>query len=253
MDNWNKNVSITAKETIAFFSVIFIILIFPSLYFNFRGLYVTIFNEIVIILIAPLIFMKIKGISLKEYITFEKMDKEINLKLFFSWSTTLVFAGILSNIFLKFFPNSQNILEALTDFFTSVSFPLQILLFCLIPAICEEIFFRGFIFKSLEQNIGYKKAIIFTGILFGIFHFYPVKILTTALLGILFSFAYYKTKNFLVPVSLHFINNFFSLFISKLFIEKGQNMIFLSSLSMILLLFSIVGIFSIISLIKSET
>ena len=253
MDNWNKKETISTRETIIFFIIVFMILVFPSLYFNFRGIYVTIFNEIAIILTAPLIFMKIKRVSLREYITFEKMDKEVNLKLFFSWSTTLVFAGILSNIFLKFFPNSQNVLEALTNFFTSVSFPLQILLFCLMPAICEEFFFRGFIFKSLEQDIGYKKAIIFTGILFGVFHFYPLKILTTALLGILFSYAYYRTKNFFVPVSLHFINNFFSLFISKLFLEKGQNMIFLSSVSMLLLLFSIVGIFSIISLIKSET
>ena len=55
MDNWNKKETISTRETIIFFIIVFMILVFPSLYFNFRGIYVTIFNEIAIILMVPLI------------------------------------------------------------------------------------------------------------------------------------------------------------------------------------------------------
>ncbi len=76
------------------------------------------------------------------------------------------------------------------------------------PAICEEFMFRGFIQRSFEFKLKPFWAALVTAIFFGLNHFSPYGIIPLIALGFYFGFAAYLSNSILIPVLLHFINNF---------------------------------------------
>lgn len=103
--------------------------------------------------------------------------------------------------------------------------PLLILLFvtAVMPAVGEEILFRGFLFGSLCTNPGRKTksgketlwAVLISALVFGAFHMSIVKLLPMALLGAAFAWIVYRTGSIYVSMILHFLNNAFSMVILK--------------------------------------
>lgn len=79
------------------------------------------------------------------------------------------------------------------------------------PAICEELFFRGFVQKSFEFKQKPFTAILLTSIFFGLYHFNPYGLLPLIILGMFLGYAAYKSNSILVPVVLHFLNNFIAI------------------------------------------
>lgn len=87
----------------------------------------------------------------------------------------------------------------------------------------EEIIFRGFIFGTLLKNTSPKKAIVYSSILFGVWHFKNIffldpitltkQILYTGLFfGPILAYITYKTRTIWPAVILHLFNNFWSPF-----------------------------------------
>ena len=85
---------------------------------------------------------------------------------------------------------------------------LVILVVAAVPAVCEEIMFRGFIQKSFELKLRPFWAILITSIFFGLYHFSPYGLLPLIILGLYFGFAAYKSESIFTSMSLHFLNNF---------------------------------------------
>ncbi|MDR3626726.1 MAG: type II CAAX endopeptidase family protein [Ignavibacteriaceae bacterium] len=83
-----------------------------------------------------------------------------------------------------------------------------VLVAAVVPAVCEEVMFRGFIQKSFEYRLKPFTAAIITAVFFGIYHFNPYALIPLIGLGLYFGFAAYKSNSIFVPMSLHFINNF---------------------------------------------
>ena len=76
-----------------------------------------------------------------------------------------------------------------------------------LPAVCEELIFRGFF---LNRMLGIAKplpAVILTGALFGVAHFDLYKLLPVTLMGTALAYIAYKTRSFVIPALLHMINN----------------------------------------------
>lgn len=88
------------------------------------------------------------------------------------------------------------------------------------PAICEEVFFRGFVQKSFEFKQKPFTAILLTSIFFGLYHFNPYGLLPLIVLGIYLGFAVYKSNSIVVPVILHFLNNFIAILAFFIFGEE---------------------------------
>jgi membrane protease YdiL (CAAX protease family) len=78
----------------------------------------------------------------------------------------------------------------------------------IIPALCEEILFRGLVQKSFEQKFKPYFSIFITSLFFGLYHFNPYGLVALVALGFYFGFAAYKSDSIFVPMILHFINNF---------------------------------------------
>jgi membrane protease YdiL (CAAX protease family) len=87
---------------------------------------------------------------------------------------------------------------------------LVIFVVTIVPAFCEEIFFRGFIQKSFEFSIKPVWAILITSTAFALYHFNPYGLLALIILASYLGFVAYQSKSILIPIILHFINNFVS-------------------------------------------
>ncbi|MDY0082139.1 MAG: CPBP family intramembrane glutamic endopeptidase [Ignavibacteriaceae bacterium] len=85
---------------------------------------------------------------------------------------------------------------------------LVILVVAIVPAISEEALFRGFIQRSFELKYRKYIAACITALFFSLFHANPYGLIPLFALGAFFGFAAYKSKTLLVPMFLHFLNNF---------------------------------------------
>lgn len=121
----------------------------------------------------------------------------------------LPFCYFISYLLLEWL-EIPDILENLgNQIFTAHSVPeliVMVFVVAVTPAICEEVFFRGYVQRTMERNLGMKSFII-TGILFGLFHMQPLGLITLTILGVLFSFFYYRSKSIFPPAAAHFTNN----------------------------------------------
>jgi sodium transport system permease protein len=80
-------------------------------------------------------------------------------------------------------------------------------LMALTPAICEEALFRGPILRGLRSRFSPLWAAVLTGLLFGIFHLDPWRILPTALLGMALSGIALASGSIVPAMAAHFVNN----------------------------------------------
>lgn len=77
----------------------------------------------------------------------------------------------------------------------------------LIPSICEEILFRGYVLRSLERSWGVWSAILVSGLLFGLFHLQLTNLLPLAALGVLLAFLTWRSNSLFPAVVAHLVNN----------------------------------------------
>jgi uncharacterized protein len=84
---------------------------------------------------------------------------------------------------------------------------LVIAVVSIVPAICEETMFRGFIQRSFEFKLSPFLSAFITAVFFGLYHFNPYGLIPLIGLGFFFGYAGYKSGSILVPMFLHFLNN----------------------------------------------
>ena len=91
----------------------------------------------------------------------------------------------------------------------------DVLCFAAVPALCEELLFRGALLTTLgarpwnesAQRKTTLRAVLLSGILFGIFHVSPSKIFPTALLGIGFGLSAVMGRSLWAAIAMHCMNN----------------------------------------------
>jgi hypothetical protein len=96
-----------------------------------------------------------------------------------------------------------------------------ILIVAVVPALCEEVMFRGFIQKSFELKLKPYWAILITSVFFGLYHFNPYGLIPLIALGFYFGFAVYISDSIFTSMSLHFTNNFIA--VIMFFIAGNQD------------------------------
>ncbi len=77
----------------------------------------------------------------------------------------------------------------------------------LVPAICEEVLFRGYVMRAFEKSWGIILSIIISGIIFGMFHIQLGNLLPLASLGIILALMTWLSNSIWPAVVAHFINN----------------------------------------------
>ena len=137
-----------------------------------------------------------------------------NIRYFFwgilLWIGAIILSGIYTYYAVKFIP-SEELLESFDYIFSQTTIGQQIIIMAVVPAIFEELFFRGLIFSSLIKRTNVLAAVFISSLLFSLMHFSLIKIFPTFLLGGIFAYVVYKTNSILPAVILHFINNSMSI------------------------------------------
>ncbi len=124
------------------------------------------------------------------------------------WLGTFLLATLSTLVVAYFFPNSMaQTADTMSNLITSIPGILAFLIIAIMPAICEEILHRGFILTSMRSIKKDWLVVLIMGLVFGVFHMDPVRFAATTILGFALTYVMVKTKNILLPVLLHFINN----------------------------------------------
>jgi len=135
--------------------------------------------------------------------------------IFIEWNMNFTFPGFLSG-FEDWAQEKEEELKLVTEFLTEFNsfnqFIIVFIVVAIIPAIGEELIFRGILQNKLHiyfKNI--HLAIVVTAILFSGFHLQFFGFVPRVFLGILFGYLYYWSGNLWYPILGHFINNGFTL------------------------------------------
>lgn len=126
---------------------------------------------------------------------------------------------------------------------------LIIVIVAVVPALCEEVFFRGYLLKSFERKYKPFTAALVTALFFGLYHFHPYQIVPLCALGLYFGYAAYTTDSLSVPIMLHFLNNLFAVILFMIYgsdditapavVKSGELMMALIFMTSLLILFSL--------------
>lgn len=124
------------------------------------------------------------------------------------WAGAFLLMVSVNMVIMFLFPQQMaGTSTALNSFFTSISPVIGFLIIAVSPAICEEALCRGLIqytFRDVKSKVIVVAAM---GVIFGLFHMDPVRILGTGILGAAIAYVMLETKNILLPMLIHFTNN----------------------------------------------
>jgi uncharacterized protein len=85
----------------------------------------------------------------------------------------------------------------------------------MVPAVCEEILYRGFALNLLRRTKAAWTAILITGIIFGFYHLRLSQVIPLATIGIFLGWITVKSGSLIPAMVAHFVNNAFSVLIVK--------------------------------------
>lgn len=202
--------SITDGALIYTISLISLIYIgsFMQLYWGTIGLIAT---EVIIFAIPVLYAIYIKA-DIKNTFSLRIPKVKDIFGAILIWIGGYFLINITTQILLALFPQGAEVLEAVNSSVMMDSLLASLIVVAFIPALCEEVLFRGFLLGAFKGESKKSKiwAVVMVGILFGIMHLNFIRIVPTAMLGILFAYCALVTKSIWTSVFMHFINNGFS-------------------------------------------
>ena len=117
----------------------------------------------------------------------------------------------LGHLVEQWFPISSIIKQSLSQIMSeSPSLWVSVGVFALLPAICEELAFRGFILSGLEYRRRTRSAILLSALMFGFLHVLLSlfqQLFNATLLGIVLGLLAVRSRSLLPGILFHFLNN----------------------------------------------
>ena len=107
-------------------------------------------------------------------------------------------------------------MKPFTDQIAAAPWMSVLFLMALVPAICEELAFRGFIFGGLVRQKGWLRAIIVTALMFGISHGVLQQSIAATVMGLLLGWVALRTASVLPCILIHFTNNALSVSLERI-------------------------------------
>ncbi|HEX6981130.1 MAG TPA: CPBP family intramembrane glutamic endopeptidase [Balneolaceae bacterium] len=122
-----------------------------------------------------------------------------------------------------FFSNMQSTQMEMIESYLTGDHLILITLFhvALVPAICEETLYRGYVLRAFQKSWSIWPAIIVSGLIFGLYHLQLNNLIPLASLGILFAFVTWVSESIYPAIVAHFINNGGSVLVGKYYPESA--------------------------------
>jgi membrane protease YdiL (CAAX protease family) len=188
---------------VTFFASIAFNIIF---YFAFGEALALVFSELVI-LIIPLGYLLYKRVDVKSYVG---LDVNPELVLWGVVSAVILLAvdiGV-SAVLLTVFGESQAVIDVnirIVELTASPGGLIAVAAALGLAGVCEEFAFRGFLQNTLTRRFSFIPALIFSALVFGLFHPDPqlVYIISAMTAGIVLGYVYHRWNSYLVAVIAH--------------------------------------------------
>jgi sodium transport system permease protein len=185
-------------------------------------------NGIARLIIAPQIGMILAPAVLMAAVLTTSVRKGLRLRMP-HWSSlpVAVLLGItlhpsyvmLAEFVSNMYPISEQAVESMkpfTDQIASAPWLAVIFLMAVVPAVCEELAFRGFIFGGLVRGRGRLRAVVVTAVMFGISHGILQQSITATIMGLLLGWVALRTGSVLPCILIHFTNNALSVSLARI-------------------------------------
>lgn len=174
-------------------------------------------SQMCIILPIPLILMFLFKNDIKETL---RLKNDINilqiLLIVFMCISAYMPAQIVNSYVVQyaslFFGPPQELSGAVSAQ-NIVQLLFEILMVAFLPAICEEVFYRGYVLKGLERK-GKVYALIISSLLFAIMHANFQQMLYAFLLGLMLGFVVQKTNSLFASITMHATFNIMAVLLS---------------------------------------
>ena len=173
-------------------------------------------TQLLLILLPVLLIMRVSKTDIKSTFRLNYTSPLNFLLVIIAALPLLLLAGILGQLINYIFPVSENYLEALQNLITVKDSGLWFTLFVvgILPGICEEVMFRGFVLSALRKK-GIWYGIILSAILFGAFHLDPFRFVPVTLFGVWLGYVAVKTNSLYIPILAHFVQNSLTILITN--------------------------------------
>lgn len=148
--------------------------------------------------------------------------KECRIERKITWKQTALLPAIIIVSIMAFLPLAEGFVK-LVELITKESqasamnvgqtwweILISVFFMCVLPAVGEEILFRGGVSRGLKRK-NYVFGMIMTGFLFSIFHGNATQTVHQFLFGMVLTFIYFTTGSLLASIIAHFLNNFFAI------------------------------------------
>lgn len=131
--------------------------------------------------------------------------------------------NFLRSVQYHFFPPGAELMGEEAGKLVSGSLAGLLVALAFVPAVCEELVFRGFLLSALRGRVSTLAAVAVVGAVFGLFHLYMEKIPVHALLGAVLAWMTLRSGSILPAMVVHFANNALPLAATR--IEKLANLL----------------------------
>ena len=177
------------------------------------------------ILITPLAYSKIRANNLYTQVGFgTKIGvAQILIAIATAFATIMAFSPI-AEAFVWLVRLSGYNVDALTtmQINSAGTLVVGILFMCVLPAICEELLYRGMLSRAFGDN-GVVKGILLSAFFFAIMHGNPVQLVHQFFLGAVCAVLYYMTRSIWIPVIVHLCNNLYAVVGSYIQFRAGED------------------------------
>ena len=177
----------------------------------------------------PFSFLDLQKTSTKNYL-FASMFafSAIPAINFFAWINAQMklpkFLAGLENLIRAAEDELMRITEQMLAVDTLGGLAVNLVVIALLAAVCEELFFRGLLQKTLSERINKHAAIWVTALIFSAVHMQFYGFLPRMLLGAALGYMVFFSGSLWLPILAHFINN--AVGVIEFYIAKKQNLTF---------------------------
>ncbi|MGN1267114.1 MAG: lysostaphin resistance A-like protein [Dorea sp.] len=123
--------------------------------------------------------------------------------------------GLNNLILLAGFGSQDEVYQETMELLYSAPFGVQIVCLAILAPICEELVFRGLMFRRLRVQTSFMQAALYSSIVFAFIHGNMVQMIYAFIMGMMFAYLYEKYGSFKAPVIAHIAANLLSVFCTE--------------------------------------
>lgn len=216
--------ALSPAEAMTLFSIIVLLLFFAATPLQRRDLVSgLLMTQWAVLLGATLVFLRTQNVDFRKALGLcRPSGGSLLAAVLMGASAWLLVSGLVELTLGRIFPVHEIADDMRRTLMSSPrALGFDLFLIAVSPAVCEELLFRGAILSGLRRGLGPWGAAIACGLLFGLFHLHFVKILPTALLGVMLSWLVLASGSIVPAMVFHFLNNAAAVLLTRFGLDEA--------------------------------